>query len=59
MKKVQRLVVLVFVLATLGVSFAEVGGHNKKSGGRQSAVSICQLNTISTDSMQVSQCDFQ
>jgi hypothetical protein len=59
MKKVQRLVVLVLVLATLGVSFAGVGGHTRKTGGRQSAFSICQLNAISTDSMQVSQCDFQ
>jgi hypothetical protein len=34
MKKVQRLVVLVLVLATLSVSFAEVTGHTKKSGNR-------------------------
>jgi hypothetical protein len=59
MKKVQRLVIMVLALATLSISLAGVGGVTSKTGGRQSNFSICQLNTISTDSMQVSQCDFQ
>lgn len=34
MKKIQRLAALVLVLATLGVSFAGVGGVTKPTGNR-------------------------
>jgi hypothetical protein len=56
MKKSVRYLIVLLALSGLGVSFAGVGDHTRKTGGRQDTFSICQMSDISSEIMQVTQC---